>query len=191
VPSPQVAIEIRDAEGRRCEPGEIGEICVAPAREGEWAGVYTPMLGYWKRPEATADALRDGVYHSGDLGLLAEDGNLYIRGRRNELILRGGANVYPAEVERVLQEDPRVACAAVLGVPDERLGERVVAAVQLEPDERATEEELRGRVAGQLARYKVPERIVFVDAMPRNAMSKVVKRELADLFQRPRLAGSS
>jgi acyl-CoA synthetase (AMP-forming)/AMP-acid ligase II len=181
-PLPQVEIVIRGEDGRLCETGEVGEICVAPAREGPWAGVYTPMLGYWNKPEATAEALRDGLYHSGDLGLLAEDGNLYIRGRRNDLILRGGANVYPAEVERVLQDDPRVAAAAVLGIPDERLGQRVVAAVQLESGERASAQELLEHVSGQLARYKVPDRIAFVKEMPRNSMSKIVKRELEGLF---------
>jgi len=92
-PVPQVEIEIVDEAGRLLPSGEIGEICVRPARTGKFAGVYTPMLGYWNRPEATAQALRDGRYHTGDVGLFAPDGNLYIRGRRNDLILRGGANV--------------------------------------------------------------------------------------------------
>jgi acyl-CoA synthetase (AMP-forming)/AMP-acid ligase II len=179
---PQCEIQIRDAQRRPLPPGEEGEICVGPAREGPWAGVYTPMLGYWQQPDATAQALRDGYYHSGDVGVLEPDGTLFIRGRRNELILRGGANVYPAEVERVLQEDPRVAESAVLGLPDERLGQRVVAAVVLEPDAQATPADLQARCRAQLARYKVPERIVLVDALPRNAMSKVVKPRLVPLF---------
>lgn len=182
-PLPQVEIQIRDEAGDVVPDGEVGEICVAPARSGPFRGAYTPMLGYWGRPDATADALRAGVYHSGDLGLLADDGNLYIRGRRNELILRGGANVYPAEVERVLLEDPRVAASAVLGIEDVRLGERVVAAVELKPAQRATPEELVAHTRTRLARYKVPEQIVIVDRLPRNAMSKVVKRELRQLFQ--------
>jgi long-chain acyl-CoA synthetase len=140
------------------------------------------MLGYWNRPEATAEALRGGVYHSGDLGLLDSDGTLFIRGRRSELILRGGANVYPAEVERVLQADARVEAAAVLGRPDPRLGQRVVAAVQLAPGATASVEELLADCREQLARYKVPDQLVFVAKLPRNAMSKVVKRELEPLF---------
>ena len=156
---------------------------MAPAREGDWAGIYTPMLGYWGNPAASATALRAGVYHSGDIGVLESDGTLYIRGRRSELILRGGANVYPAEVERVLQDDPQVAEAAVFGLPDARLGERVVAVVTLEPEATATPEVLRERCRSQLARYKVPDRIVMVDVMPRNAMSKIVKRELVPLFE--------
>jgi acyl-CoA synthetase (AMP-forming)/AMP-acid ligase II len=180
---PQVEIEIVDEDGRLLPPGEVGEIAVRPARSGPYAGVYTPMLGYWRKPEATAAALRDGRYHTGDLGLLAEDGNLYIRGRRNELILRGGANVYPAEVERALQEHDGVEYAAVFGLPDERLGERVVAVVQ--PPEGATapsEDELRRFCAERIARYKVPDRIASVAQLPRNAMNKILKRQLAGTF---------
>jgi acyl-CoA synthetase (AMP-forming)/AMP-acid ligase II len=178
-----VEILVCDEAGRALPAGEEGEICVAPARRGEWAGVYTPMLGYWGKPEASARALRGGVYHSGDIGVLEPDGTLYIRGRRSELILRGGANVYPAEVERVLEEDPRVAEAAVFGLPDPRLGERVVAVVALEPGAAATEASLRERCRSRLARYKVPDRIEQAASLPRNAMSKVVKRELVALFE--------
>jgi len=180
---PQVEIEVVDERGAPLPTGEIGEITVRAARSGPYAGVYTPMLGYWRRPEATAAALRDGRYHTGDLGFLAADGNLYIRGRRNELILRGGANVYPAEVERALQEHPSVEYAAVFGIPDERLGERVVAVVQPPADVEAPgEAELRVFCSERIARYKVPDRIASVAALPRNAMNKVVKRELAGLF---------
>ena len=180
---PQVEISIRDDAGRALPPGEEGEICVGPARAGRFAGLYTPMLGYWRKPEATARALRDGIYYSGDIGVLEQGGTLYIRGRRSELILRGGANVYPAEVERVLQEHPAVAECAVFGVPDRRLGERVVAVIVLAPGASASAEALQAHCAAQLARYKVPERLAFVDSMPRNAMSKIVKRALAPLFE--------
>jgi acyl-CoA synthetase (AMP-forming)/AMP-acid ligase II len=182
-PLPQIEIEIRDESGKVLLPGEVGEICVAPASRGDWKDIYTPMIGYWGRPDATAEALRDGVYHSGDLGLLADDGNLYIRGRRNELILRGGANVYPAEVERILQEDPRVLASAVLGLEDARLGERVVAAVELKPNQRVAPDDLIAHVRDRLARYKVPDQIVIVDRLPRNAMAKVIKRDLRRLFR--------
>lgn len=180
---PQVEIAILDEGGGRLPPNEVGEICVGAVRTGPWSGVYTPMLGYWGRPETTAEALRDGLYHTGDLGFLDDEGVLFIRGRRNDLILRGGANVYPAEVELALEEHSAVASCAVLGIPDERLGQRVAAAVQLEPAANATAEELRAHVAERLARYKVPERVAFVDALPRNAMAKVSKRELVALFQ--------
>ncbi len=180
---PQVEIRILDEKGESVAAGEIGEICVAPRGDGPWAGVYTPMLGYWQKPEETALALRAGVYHSGDLGFLDADGDLYIRGRRNELILRGGANIYPAEVERVLQEHPAVAAAAVLGRPDTRLGQRVVAAVQLGAGANASVDELVAFARERLARYKVPEQIALVPALPRNAMGKIVKSRLEALFE--------
>jgi acyl-CoA synthetase (AMP-forming)/AMP-acid ligase II len=181
---PQTEITIRGEDGRELPAGEEGEICVGPSRTGPWAFVYTPMLGYWNRPEATAAALAGGVYHTGDVGVLEPDGTLYIRGRRNELILRGGANVYPAEVERVLLEHPAVAEAAVLGIPDRRLGERVVAAVRLAAGADASEDALREHCRAALARYKVPDAIARVDSFPRNAMAKVIKRELRELFER-------
>jgi acyl-CoA synthetase (AMP-forming)/AMP-acid ligase II len=181
---PQCEISIRGEDGRALPSGEEGEICVGPARTGAWAGVYTPMLGYWNRPDATAEALAGGVYHTGDIGVLESDGTLFIRGRRNELILRGGANVYPAEVERVLLEHPAVAEAAVLGVPDRRLGERVVAAVRLAEGARESGDALREHCRASLARYKVPDAIALVDSLPRNAMAKVIKRQLLPLFER-------
>jgi acyl-CoA synthetase (AMP-forming)/AMP-acid ligase II len=181
---PQIEITIRAEDGSELPAGVAGEICVGPSRSGDWAGSYTPMLGYWNRPEATAEALAGGVYHSGDIGVLEPDGTLFIRGRRSELILRGGANVYPAEVERVLLEHPAVAEAAVLGVPDRRLGERVVAAVRLEAGAHASDAALREHCRISLARYKVPDAIALVDSFPRNAMAKVLKRELRVLFER-------
>ncbi|MFN2376556.1 MAG: class I adenylate-forming enzyme family protein [Candidatus Binatia bacterium] len=177
---PQLDIQLLDEEGSPVADGEVGEICVAPAATGPFGGIYTPMLGYWNKPEETARALRGGVLHTGDLGLRdPSSGQLYIRGRRGDLILRGGANVYPAEIERVLHGDPRVAACAVLGIPDERLGERVIAAVQLADGAGpVTEEELRELCAASLARYKVPERFHFVATVPRNSMGKIVKRDL-------------
>ncbi len=175
---PHVRITVRDEEGRELGADEIGEVCVEPATEGPWAGVYTPMLGYWKQPEASRSALRDGVLYSGDLGLLDAAGNLFIKGRRGDLIIRGGANVYPAEVERILHEDSRVAACAVVGRPDERLGERVVAHVQVAPGETLDAVTLRAHCAERLARYKVPEEFVFVDDFPRTPMGKIRKVDL-------------
>jgi long-chain acyl-CoA synthetase len=180
---PQLEIRILDEKDEPVAVGEIGEICVAPRAAGPWAGVYTPMLGYWNQPEETAKALRNGVYHTGDLGFLDAHGDLFIRGRRNELILRGGANIYPAEVERVLQEHPAVAAAAVLGRPDTRLGQRVVAAVQLAAGASATVDEIAAFARERLARYKVPDQIALVPTLPRNAMGKIVKSQLAKLFE--------
>jgi long-chain acyl-CoA synthetase len=179
---PHVEVTVRDDRGRGVEPGTVGEVCVGPASDGVFAGAYTPMLGYWRRPEATRDALRDDVLHTGDLGYLTPDGDLFITDRKGDLIVRGGANVYPAEVERVLYDEPRVVACAVVGVPDERLGERVVAAVVAAPGARITDDELRTHCRTSLARYKVPERFLFVDDLPRNAMGKVVKRLVVPWF---------
>jgi long-chain acyl-CoA synthetase len=140
------------------------------------------MLGYWDRPDATAETLAGDELHTGDLGFLDEDGFLHLRDRTSLLILRGGANVYPAEVERVIAQEPGVAASAVFGVPDERLGERVVALV--EPAGGATVDltTLRARLGENLAKYKVPERIELIDAFPRNAMNKIIRTELPGLL---------
>jgi len=175
---PHVRVLALDDDGREVAPGAVGELCVAPRLEGEWAGVYTPMLGYWNRPEATAEALRGGVLHTGDLGCVDESGEVFVKDRRHDLIIRGGANVYPAEVERVLHDDPRVAACAVVGKPDERLGERVVAFVEPTAGAAVTPDDLADRCRTQLAAYKVPEEWHVVDAMPRNAMNKILKNEL-------------
>jgi long-chain acyl-CoA synthetase len=158
------------------------ELCVAPASSGEYAGVYRPMLGYWKRDDATAEALRDGMLHTGDLGFVDDDGFLHVRDRKSLVIIRGGGNVYPAEIERVLHERPEIEACAVVGLPDERLGERVAVAVQLRQGVTVTEDELREHCLANLAKYKVPERWLFVDGFPRNSMGKIQRRELPDLF---------
>jgi acyl-CoA synthetase (AMP-forming)/AMP-acid ligase II len=181
-PIPQVELCAVDPEDRVLPPGEVGELCVMPATRGDYAGVYTPMLGYWNQPEATQEALRNGRYHTGDLGMIDEQGDVYVRGRCKELIVRGGANVYPAEIERVLQLHAEVELAAVLGVEDERLGERVVAAVTLSPGATVEPEALREHVRDHLARYKIPDQIRVVPEIPRNSMQKLMKRELATLF---------
>ena len=162
------------SDGATVPAGATGEIRVGPADDR-----YRPMLGYWERPEATAEALVDGELCTGDLGAIDADGYLHVRDRKSLLIIRGGANVYPAEVERVLLEAPGVVACAVVGVPDERLGERIVAVVEGAPiDEGA----LRAHCLAQLARYKVPERFVAVDALPRNAMGKIVRTDLPSLL---------
>lgn len=178
-----VEVFAADDDDRELPPGEVGEICVRPARSGAWAGIYTPMLGYWGNPDASAAALRGGVLHTGDLGYVDEDGYLFVVDRKNALIVRGGANVYPAEVERVLLADERVADCAVLGVPHERLGERVVALVQVAPGVSISLEELREMCAQHLARYKVPEEIRVVDSFPRNALNKIVRSALVATFR--------
>ena len=178
-PLPHLAVRIAGSDGSTLPAGETGEICVGPA-EGD--DRYRLMLGYWERPEATADALAGGELHTGDLGFLDGTGNLHVRDRKSLVIIRGGANVYPAEVERVLHEADGVAACAVVGVPDARLGERVVALVEPAPGASVDEDALRDHCLANLAKYKVPERFLPVTAFPRNAMGKIVRRELGPLL---------
>jgi acyl-CoA synthetase (AMP-forming)/AMP-acid ligase II len=178
---PHLVVEIR--HGEKVQPsGETGEITVRAQQTGEWADLYRPMLGYLGKPEATAEAIRGGVLYTGDIGYLDSHGRLFVRDRRNALILRGGANVYPAEVERVLLEAPGVRGAAVFGVPDDRLGQRVAAAVEAEEGSILDNDALSSHCLSQLARYKVPE-LWRIGALPRNAMGKVVRTELETWFE--------
>jgi O-succinylbenzoic acid--CoA ligase len=176
-PLPHLAVRIADASGAALPDGETGEICISAADDR-----YRPMLGYWEKPEATAAALRDGELRTGDLGFISAEGNLTLRDRKSLVIIRGGANVYPAEIERVLHAAEGVAACAVVGVPDERLGERVVAAVEALPGVALDVDALRDHCLANLAKYKVPERFVLVDAFPRNSMGKIVRRDLSTLF---------
>jgi long-chain acyl-CoA synthetase len=177
-----VEVVVLGDDGRELPAGEVGEICVRSRSDGPWAGVYTPFLGYWRQPSATREALDGGVLHTGDLGALDETGLLFVKDRRTEIVIRGGANVYPAEVERVLQDHPAVAAAAVIGIPDDRLGERVAAVVERRAGMALEPAELAASCAAELARYKVPERWAFVDGFARTPMGKIRKQGLADLF---------
>ena len=187
-PLEPVRVVIVDEDDHPVPDGDTGEVCLAPTDDGPWAGVWTPMLGYLGQPEATAKALRGGVLHTGDLGFVDEHGQLVIRGRQTEMILRGGANVYPAEVERVMVDHPGVREVAVLGLPDERLGEVVAAGLVAEAGPWASSdpdllvEDVRSFCRERLARYKVPDRMLVLDVLPRNAMGKVVKGDLAPAF---------
>jgi acyl-CoA synthetase (AMP-forming)/AMP-acid ligase II len=139
------------------------------------------MLGYHNRPEDTAEALQDGWYHTGDLARADRNGYLTITGRIKELIIRGGENIAPAEVEQAIAEHPEVTEAAVVGRPDEALGEAVAAFVVA--DERAVEaEELRGFAAKRLAEFKVPSEFRFVEEIPRTGSGKVMRHRLAELL---------
>ena len=178
-PLPHLAVRILDDDGAELPAGETGEVCVGPASGDDR---YRLMLGYWERPEATATTLAGGLLHTGDVGFLDDDGYLHVRDRKSLVIIRGGANVYPAEVERVLQERSEVAASAVVGVPDERLGERVVAVVEVAAGAAFDEDAVREHCLAQLARYKVPERFVVVDALPRNAMGKIIRTALPALL---------
>ncbi|MHB8594202.1 MAG: class I adenylate-forming enzyme family protein, partial [Acidimicrobiales bacterium] len=181
---PHLEVHVLDEQGGPVPAGAVGEICVGPTAVGPWAGLYRPMLGYWHDADATDRVLSGGVVHTGDIGSVDTHGNVFVRDRRTLVIIRGGANVYPAEVERVVYAFPGVVGCAVVGVPDERLGERVVAAVQIEPGATVTGEDLSGFCQEQLARYKIPDRFVFLDGLPRNSMGKVQRADIGDLVER-------
>ncbi len=152
-----------------------GEVIVAAARSGPWAGVWRPALGYWGKDDAPSGAGSDTL-RTGDFGRLDDEGRLVVLERLSSVILRGGANVYPAEVERVLRGFDGVLDAVVIGLPDDRLGQTVHAVVELEPGSTRQGDELVEECATQLARYKTPEHIVIVDVIARNALGKPDRR---------------
>ncbi|HVY10439.1 MAG TPA: class I adenylate-forming enzyme family protein [Mycobacteriales bacterium] len=176
---PHLWVQTRGPDGVLLPKDAEGEICLSPRTESEWAGRWTPYLGVW----------RDGVVAepptvpvpTGDYGVVDSDGWLTVLDRIKVLIVRGGANVYPAEVERVLMAQEGVRGVAVFGIPDERLGERVAALVELNVDVEI--DALAAACRTQLADYKVPERWGVVDSLPRNAMGKVVRTGLVDLLE--------
>jgi long-chain acyl-CoA synthetase len=166
-------IRIVDGEGNRLPAREVGEIIV----RGDCV-----MKGYWNRPEATAGAIRGDWFYSGDAGYFDDRGYLYIHDRVKDMIVSGGENVYPAEVESVLFAHPAVADAAVIGIPDERWGEAVKAVVVLKPGARATADEIVDFCRDKIAGYKRPRSVDFVDALPRNPTGKILKRELRERY---------
>lgn len=167
-----LTIAIQDESGASLLPGQgnVGEVCIAGP---------CVMSGYWQNPEATAAAIVDGFLRTGDLGYLDEDGYLYIVGRSKELIVRGGMNIYPREIENVISQLPQVAEVAVFGIPDRYMGERVKACIVIKPGLSLTVEEVQGHCAEHLADYKMPRSVEFVETLPRNSTGKVLKRLLS------------
>jgi len=180
-PVPIVEIKVADAEGRALPPGEVGEICFRGPNL---------IRGYWNRPEATAETIVDGWLHSGDLGRIDEEGFLYVEDRAKDMVLRGGENVYCAEVEAAIYEHPAVYEAAVFGLPHERLGEEVAAAVYPKPGGELDLEELDRHLRSRLAPFKVPSVVeVAREPLPRNPSGKILKRELRDALAAERGSG--
>ena len=167
-----VEVEVWDTQGQPLPPGRehVGEIVVRG---------FNVMRGYHGQSEATATAMAGGWFHTGDLGYVDEDGFFFIVDRQKDLIIRGGYNVYPREVEDVLYTHPAVAEAAVVGIPDQRLGQEVAAFVALRPGQRVGAEELIEFVRERLASYKYPRSVEFRDHLPMNATGKILKRELS------------
>ncbi len=164
--------KVVDAEGNELPAGSVGELWVKGAQV---------IRGYVNRPEATAESITDGWLHTGDIARLDENGFVFIVDRAKDMVLRGGENVYCAEVESALHEHPAVAEVTVFGVPDDRLGEEVGAAVYLKPGERASADDLRQTCRARISAHKVPRYIWFMqDPLPKNANGKFLKRELKD-----------
>ena len=166
-----VEVKIFDEQDQELPPGKenVGEIVIRG---------HNVMKGYYRKPEATAEAFRGGWFHSGDMGYVDDDGYFFIVDRKKELIIRGGFNVYPREVEEVLFTHPAVAAAAVIGIPDERLGEEVKAVVQLKAGQSVTAEELIAYCKERVAAYKYPRSVQFVDQLPIGPTGKILKRQL-------------
>jgi fatty-acyl-CoA synthase len=160
-------VRILDDDGRPLPAGEVGRIFVgnATAFHGYTGGGTKEVVG--------------GLMSTGDVGHLDDVGRLFVDGRDDEMIVSGGENVFPAEVEDLLARHPAVADAAAIGVPDPEWGQRLRAYVVVRPGEQVSEDDLRGHVRSNLARYKVPRDVVFVEELPRNPTGKVLKRELA------------
>ena len=170
-----------DHDGNELPPGERGELVLKSV---------TNMRCYWKRPEATAETIRDGWLRTGDIAEIDEEGYVYIRDRVKDMVLRGGENIYSAEVERVVYLHPAVFEAAAFGVPDERLGEELAVVVMRRPGADLDPEAVRAHVAGHLARFKVP-RYVWLqrEPLPRLAAGKIDKRALRDRMLREKALG--
>ena len=165
-------IRIVDADGRDVQAGEVGEILVrAP----------NLMQGYWKDPDNPG--FQDGWFHTGDLARVDDEGYYWVVGRSKDMIISGGENVYPAEIENVLGDCAEIVEAAVVGVPDAKWGEAVVAAVVKKPGSVIDEAAVLALFEGRLARFKHPRRVVFVDALPKSAIGKVQKVELRALLE--------
>ena len=166
-------VRVVDVEGAPTVPGEYGEIVVSGP---------TVMQGYYDNPEETSRTLRDGELHTGDIGYLDEDGDLFVVQRRSDLIVSGGENVYPAEVEQVLRQHPAVLEACVVGADDAEWGQQVAAVVVLKPEIQIDAAALIVFCRERLAGYKLPRRVLFVDALPQTASGKIQRAAVKDLF---------
>jgi long-chain acyl-CoA synthetase len=165
-----VEMKVVDDAGHDLATGEVGEIAIRG---------HNVMKGYWNRPEESGEAIRDGWLLTGDMARVDEDGFFFIVDRKKDMIIRAGFNVYPREIEEVLYEHPAILEAAVIGIPDEALGEEVGAALVRRPGAEADADEIRGFVKDRVAAYKYPRRIWFTDELPKGTTGKVLKRDIA------------
>jgi len=166
-------IRIVDLEGNNVGPNEMGEVLIAGTNL---------MKGYWNKPAATAETLKDGWLYSGDMGKMDEDGFLYILDRKKDMIISGGENIYPAEIEDVLLGNPKIGDAAVIGYEDEKWGESIKAVVVVKEGEALTEPELIEWCQGKIGKFKIPKKVVITDQIPRTPTGKILKRILREQF---------
>lgn len=171
-PIPEIECRLTDEQGREVSPGIVGEILVRGPKL---------MKGYWKAPEQTARVLKDGWLHSGDMAWMDKDGYLYLADRKKDVIIRGGENIYPAEVERVVNKHPKIQESAVIGIPDKLWGEVVAAFVVLKEGNSCEQIEIQDFCREKLASYKIPAIVRFVKELPKNAVGKVLKNVLRGL----------
>jgi len=168
-PLPHIEVKIADDEGNPLPPNQHGEIC---------ARGHCVMKGYWNNPKGTQEAIKNGWLHTGDIGMIDEEGYLYIFDRKKDMIICGGYNIYPIELEELLYENPKVLEAAVVGLPDEKMGEIPKAYIVLKPGETAGEDEIMDYVRDRLAKYKKLRAVAFVEALPKGPTGKILRREL-------------
>ena len=173
-PVPHLRVRVVDDDGRDVAPNELGEICLKGPKV---------FKGYWKNPEATTAAIKEGWFHTGDIGTMDEDGYLYIMDRKKDIIISGGENIASPEVERVIYELPAVLEVAVVGIPHPKWLEVPKAFVALKPESCLTAEEIIDYCSKKLAKFKVPKEIEFIDELPRTPSGKVLKRTLRDLHR--------
>ena len=178
-PQPGIEVHIVDEQNQSLPPRHVGEICLLGANI---------TAGYWQDAAATREAFRGGWFHSGDVGYLDEDGYLYITDRQKDLIVKGGENISPREIEEALYLHPAVAEAAVVGIPDVVFGEEICAVIQLRPGTNVSDEDIRCHVAQHVAKFKVPHRVVFQAALPKNSTGKIQKRAIRELFAKSEAA---
>ena len=175
-PLPDVEVKIVDEQGQEVPPGEVGEIMARGPRV---------MSGYWRDEQKTAQVMTaDGWLHTGDMGWVDEKGYIYLAGRGDDMIIRGGENISPEEIENVLYTHPKIEEAAVIGIPDPEWGQQPMAFVVLKSGETATAEEIIEYCRSSLG-FKRPQAVVFLDSLPRNPMGKVLKRELRERYGQP------
>ena len=170
-PAPGLEIRIDDYKNQPLPARKVGEICLRGAN-------ITP--GYWQDPSATVAAISGEWFRTGDVGYLDEDGFLFITDRKKDLIIKGGENISPGEIEDVIYMHPAVAEVAVIGVPDDLFGEEIWAVVQTKPGQEVAGEEIQRHVAAHLTRFKVPARVVFQSSLPKNCNGKIVKRQIRE-----------